>query len=284
MELIKSIVEMQKISNDLRYNGLKIALVPTMGYFHEGHLSLMRYAREKAHKVITSLYVNPTQFAQNEDFSKYPRDINRDFRLADETGIDYLFLPSNEEMYPPEFNTFINIKGISEKFEGKSRPTHFNGVATIVAKLFNITHPHIAIFGQKDYQQTLVIKQLVKDLNFDIEIIVLPTFREHDGLAMSSRNVYLSEDLRTKATIIFETLTKAKDLIIAGEKNAHKIIEFMRNNLERVRELRIDYAVAVCAENLEEKPDFESNDKVALLIAAYLGSTRLIDNMLVNVP
>lgn len=284
MELIESIIAMQKESEELRRRGAIIALVPTMGYFHEGHLSLMRYAKKNADKVITSLYVNPTQFAPNEDFSKYPRDFERDYKLAKDNGTDYLFFPNNEEIYPVGFNTYINIKGITEKFEGKTRPTHFNGVATVVAKLFNITKPHLSVFGQKDYQQTLVIKQLVRDLNFDIKIIVLPTYREHDGLAMSSRNVYLSADLRAKANIIFKTLSKAKDLILSGEKNSEKIEEFMKAHLNSVPEIKIDYASAVCAENLVQKLNFESGDEIALLIAAYLGSTRLIDNMLVKVP
>ncbi len=284
MEIIRTTKQMTEIVNKLKIAGNKISLVPTMGYFHDGHLSLMKYAKENSDIVITSLFVNPTQFAPNEDFNNYPHNFDRDYKLALNERIHYIFYPDNSEMYPNDYSTTIHIKGITEKFEGKSRPTHFDGVATIVAKLFNITKPDIAIFGQKDYQQTLVIKKLVKDLNFDLEIIVLPTGREEDGLAMSSRNIYLDSDLRKKATIIYDTLANAKNLILNGEKNQSKIEKFMIDNLNKVKEIKIDFATAVYSNNLEKAMEFKSGDEIVLLIAAYLGTTRLIDNMLVTAP
>lgn len=284
MQIVKSIIEMQKISFECRLRGESIALVPTMGFLHDGHLSLIRKGAEIADIVITTLFVNPTQFAPNEDFNNYPRDFERDFKLCEENGCDYLFMPEVGEMYPKGFNTSIVIQGITEKFEGEFRPTHFQGVATIVAKLFNITRPDFAIFGQKDYQQTLLLKRLAKDLDFGIDIIISPTIRETDGLAMSSRNTYLTPELRAKAGVIFYAMEEAKKLISNGERKRTIINTTMQLALMSVSEIKIDYAVSAIASNLDEPDLFFPGDEIVLLIAVYLGKTRLIDNANITIP
>lgn len=284
MLVIEKIAEMQSKSNDLKKNGKTIAFVPTMGYLHEGHLGLMRYGKELADVVIASIFVNPTQFGPNEDFEKYPRDFERDKTMAESAGVEYLFYPAVEEMYPGSFNTMIKMSGITDKFEGKTRPGHFDGVATVVLKLFNAVLPDIAIFGQKDFQQTAVIRQLVRDFNIPVNIVVAPTKREEDGLAMSSRNVYLPSDLRQKASIIYSALNSANALINQGEKKRLAINEIMKNKLAEVSEIRLDYACAVTADSMEEPDEFNSGESVALIIACYLGKTRLIDNKVLAIP
>ncbi len=283
MKVIETISEMQNISNELRKSGKTIAVVPTMGYLHDGHCSLIRNGIDIADIVITTLFVNPTQFAPNEDFEKYPRDFEKDCKLAESNGSDYLFHPSVVEMYPKNFNSEIKISGISEKFEGAFRPTHFNGVATIVAKIFNATLPDYAIFGQKDYQQTLVIKQLVRDLNFSVKIIVAPTQREADGLAMSSRNVYLSPEERKNSVILFKALNIAKQSIDSGELNRKNINSILLETLKQILEISIDYACSADAETLDEPDYFTTGQSIVLLIACKIGKTRLIDNMIVSI-
>ncbi|MFH1051052.1 MAG: pantoate--beta-alanine ligase [bacterium] len=282
MKVIETITEMQQISNEQRKSGKSIALIPTMGYLHDGHCSLIRHGKVLADVVITTHFVNPTQFAPNEDFEKYPRDFERDCTLAESNGTDYLFHPSVSEMYPNDFNTEIKVSGISDKFEGKTRPAHFKGVATVVSKLLNATVPDFALFGQKDYQQYLVIKQMVSDLNFPVNIILHPTKREEDGLAMSSRNVYLSDEERMNATILFRALSRAKATIINGELNRQKINSIMADMLITIPGVKIDYASAAEANTLEEPENFNSGQSIVLLIACRLGKTRLIDNMVVN--
>lgn len=284
MQIIKTIKEMQQISFENKLKGHKLALVPTMGYLHDGHLSLIRRGKNLADIVITTLFVNPTQFAPNEDFSKYPRDFDRDFQLCEENGCDYMFFPEVGEMYPKGFNTSIQISGITEKFEGEFRPTHFQGVATVVAKLFNATRPNVAIFGQKDYQQSLLLKRLSFDLDFGIEVEVAPTVREPDGLAMSSRNTYLTPELRTKATVLFFALEEVKKTISMGETNRKVINSLMLVSLKSVAEIRIDYAVSALATTLDEPEYFFPGDEIVLLIAVYLGKTRLIDNAIIKIP
>lgn len=284
MKIINTIAEMQSISRAAKSNGNKVGVVPTMGYLHNGHLSLIKRAKELCEVVITTLFVNPTQFAPHEDFNSYPRDLERDEKLALEAGCDYLFAPQTIEMYPKSFNTHINIRNITTKFEGEKRPEHFNGVALIVAKLFNATMPDVAVFGQKDLQQTLVIKSLVKDLNFPIEIIVAPTIRESNGLAMSSRNKYLSQELRKKAGIIFRAIEDAKHAISRGESERKRINAYLHKTLRSVPEISIDYACSALADNFDEPEAFLPGDKIALLIAVHLGKTRLIDNALVEIP
>lgn len=284
MELIVTVAEMQRYAEQQRCAGRRIAVVPTMGYFHQGHLSLIQQARQRADVVITTLFVNPTQFGPGEDYERYPRDFERDRRLAAEAGSDVLFAPTVEEMYPGGYTTVITVRGVSEKFEGVFRPGHFQGVATIVAKLFLATKPHVALFGQKDWQQTLVVRQLVRDLNFDVEIVVLPTVREPDGLAMSSRNVYLSPEERQKATVLYRSLRQAVAAIERGERRRRVLVQLLEEQLRQVPELRIDYAAAADAWTLEEPEEFAPGQTVVLLVAARLGATRLIDNEVVTVP
>ncbi len=284
MVIIEKISEMQAISASRKAEGKKVAVVPTMGYFHNGHLNLIRKAKSIADVVITTLFVNPLQFAPNEDFEKYPRNIERDSKLAEEAGTDFLFYPTVSEMYPQNFGTVIAITGVTTKFEGVVRPSHFNGVATVVAKLLNATQPHYAIFGQKDFQQTLVIKQLITDLNMNIQMVVAPTTREDDGLAMSSRNVYLSEQERKDATIIYKALEAAIAVVQNGERKRIVINAVMHKELRSVQYIRIDYASAADSEYLFEPDEFLPSQQIVLLIAAYLGKTRLIDNALVTVP
>lgn len=280
MKIITKVREMQEVSESIRREGKKIACVPTMGYLHEGHLSLVKKGKVLADVVITTNFVNPTQFAPNEDFEQYPRDLERDCKLLEEAGADYVFAPSAEEMYPG-YNTEINIKGVSQKFEGLFRPIHFNGVASVVAKLFIATKPHYAIFGQKDYQQTLVVKQMVRDMLFETEIVVSPIIREEDGLARSSRNIYLSQGERQIATTLHNALLAAKTTIEAGVRNRDRINSVMKNYINETGAFKIDYASIADAETLEEPMDFKSGQKAVLLVAAYLGKTRLIDNELV---
>ncbi|MCL5990882.1 MAG: pantoate--beta-alanine ligase [Bacteroidetes bacterium] len=284
MRVISKPNEMQSIAESLRREGKKIAVVPTMGYLHEGHISLIRKGSELAGIVITTLFVNPTQFGPNEDYEKYPRDFARDFKYAEDAGSDFLFNPVSDDIYQEGYNTLISISGITDKFEGASRQRHFDGVATIVAKLLNITKPHYAIFGQKDYQQTLVIKQLVRDFFFDLSVVVAPTVREADGLALSSRNVYLSQDERRKAVILFKALVEAEDAIQKGENRRKIINAILHNAIRSIPEIKIDYASAADADTLEEPDVFLPGEHVILMLAVFNGKTRLIDNALVTIP
>lgn len=275
---------MQSLSRQLSHQGVVIGCVPTMGYLHDGHLNLIRKAKELADYVVVTLFVNPKQFGPNEDFERYPRDFDRDCKLAEQTGCDAIFAPDILEMYPIGFSTSISVHNITKKFEGERRPGHFDGVALVVAKLFNAVKPDIAVFGQKDYQQTLVIKQLVRDLNFDIKIVVAPTVREPDGLAMSSRNTYLTPELRAKANVLFNALEDAIKAIEEGCRERKVINAILHKRLRTVPEIKIDYACAALADNLDEPDVFLAGDHVVLLIACYLGTTRLIDNALVTIP
>lgn len=284
MELIVSIRQMQYYAEQQRYAGRRIAVVPTMGYFHEGHLSLIRQARQLADVVITTLFVNPTQFLPGEDYERYPRDLERDRRLAEEAGSDVLFAPTVQEMYPAGYTTRLTVLGVSEKFEGVFRPGHFQGVATVVTKLFLATKPHVALFGQKDWQQTLVVRQLVRDLNFDVEIVVVPTVREADGLAMSSRNIYLLPEQRQKATVLYRALQRARELVLQGQRRRQVLVQAMAEELHSVPEIQLDYAAAADAFTLDEPEEFAGGQQIALLVAARLGQIRLIDNEVVQVP
>lgn len=283
MKIIYTAKEMTEISCELIKAGKTIGFVPTMGALHLGHLSLFEAVKQYADVAMASIFVNPTQFAPNEDFDKYPRDLKKDVEMAELYGIDYVFAPSNDEMYSKNFLTNIHLDGITKVFEGERRPTHFDGVALVVAKLFNIIKPHYAFFGQKDYQQTLVIKQMVKDLNFDIDVIVRPTVRLENGLAMSSRNNYLTDDEKEKATIIYKSMLEAKSAISLGERNKEKIIKIIVGKMAEVPELKIDYVAVVKQKDLSEVDNFVSGDEIVILIAAFLGKTRLIDNMLITV-
>lgn len=257
---------------------LSWGLVPTMGYLHEGHVALVRQAQAENERVAVSIYVNPTQFAPNEDLQRYPRNLERDLALLSAENVDLVFTPNDTIMYPPGFQTKIILEAVTRPLEGASRPTHFQGVATVVAKLFNIFQPTRAYFGQKDAQQTVVIGQMVADLNFNLEIIIGPTVREVDGLAMSSRNVRLTPEERKAAVILNQALTKAAESIRAGERDAGAIREQMRATIAGEPLARIDYVSVADPTTLEELEEIQG--EVLLLLAVFFGQTRLIDNVL----
>lgn len=250
-----------------------------MGYFHEGHLSLMRAARKENDVVVVSLFVNPTQFGPNEDLDRYPRDFDRDQRLAAEVGVDAIFAPTPEEMYPPGYATYVEVERLSQGLCGQSRPGHFRGVATVVCKLFNIVQPDRAYFGQKDFQQQLIIRRMVRDLNFPLTIVTVPTVREPDGLAMSSRNAYLSPEERKSALALIRSLKQGEALIRSGERQAQKIRQAMAETLGSDPRVCIDYVEVRDPESLE--PVFTIDGEVLLAVAAFVGQTRLIDNLVV---
>ena len=284
MKSITSVREMQDIVLDLRRIGKRIGVVPTMGYLHAGHLSLVEIAKEKTDFVIMTIFVNPTQFGPTEDFTKYPRNIDRDTTLAETAGTDYLFAPSTEEMYPKEYSTYIQVDSLTSVLEGNSRPTHFRGVTTIVAKLFNITQPHVAVFGQKDAQQAIVIRKMVKDLNFPIEIVVAPIVRENDGLAMSSRNVYLSPEERIDSLVLSRSLRRAEELIGQGEKYPSVIINEMKAIINTASSAAIDYIAVSNPATLQDITSLQPNDEVLISMAVKIGKTRLIDNKFIIIP
>ena len=281
MEIITQIAEMQKQADILRGQGKRIGLVPTMGFLHEGHLSLVQQIKTHSEVVVMSIFVNPTQFAPNEDFEDYPRDFDRDVDLAKSVGSDIIFYPDWRDLYPEPYLTYVEVDKITHVLCGLSRPKHFRGVATIVAKLFNIIKPHVAIFGQKDAQQSIVIKRMVADLNFDIEIIVAPIVREKDGLAMSSRNTYLTPEQRAQAVVLYQSLMEAKRLIYAGERNGEMIKKRMRQMIEQQPDAVIDYVEIVDTQNLEPQTELEGETLIAL--AVQIGKPRLIDNIIISV-
>jgi pantoate--beta-alanine ligase len=280
MKIITTISEMQSLADSLRRERKTISLVPTMGFLHEGHVLLMRRARQECDVVAVSIFVNPTQFGPNEDLGRYPRDEAGDRAKCEAAGVDVLFMPKASEMYPDAPSVFITVEGISGVLEGVVRPGHFRGVATVVAKLFNIVKPHKAFFGQKDYQQCAVIKRMVKGLDMDVNIVVLPTVREPDGLAMSSRNSYLSADDRRKAAVIHRALSAAEHMAKAGGKEPEKLKNKMLAVLREVPGIEIDYVEVADPENL--MPLASAKDSMALLVAVRIGSTRLIDNLVIS--
>jgi len=265
----------------LRRDGKIIGFVPTMGYLHEGHLSLLRIARQKSDVTVMSIFVNPTQFGPNEDFDRYPRDFARDEKLAEANGCDIVFYPSIEEMYPQPYLTYVNVEKITTGLCGASRPGFFRGVTTVVTKLFNIVKPHLAVFGQKDAQQAIVVRQMVRDLNFDLEIVIAPIVREPDGLAMSSRNTYLSESERKEAVVLYKALMHAKKLIEAGERDAEFLKREMSKIINSAPSARIDYVAIVDAYQLRELLKLEG--EVLIALAVWIGNTRLIDNLIITV-
>ena len=280
MKVIESIAEMAEISRQVHLRNQRLGFVPTMGYLHEGHLSLMRVARQDSDILAVSIFVNPTQFAPGEDFEKYPRNFEGDQALCRQEGVDILFYPAAQEMYKPDHKTYVITDQLAARLCGIRRPTHFQGVTTIVAKLFNIIQPDLAVFGQKDAQQILIIRRMVEDLNFPVKIMVAPIIREADGLAMSSRNKYLTPDLRTKALVLNRALREAERLIQGGEKKTRIIEESMLGMIRMVPEVRLDYLAIVDSNNLEPVAEIKSNTLIDL--AAYLGTTRLIDNVLIT--
>jgi pantoate--beta-alanine ligase len=255
-----------------------VGFVPTMGYLHEGHLSLVRQARVENSEVIVSIFVNPTQFGVGEDYAVYPRDTERDLDLLQREKTDFVFIPAVDEMYSLGFNTWVKIEGVTERLEGACRPGHFQGVTTVVAKLFNIVEPKRAYFGQKDAQQAIVIKKMAADLNMNLEVVVLPTIREEDGLAMSSRNIYLNHEERQAATILFKVLTLAHQLFNKGERNAERLRHEMVSLINGEPLVKIDYVSIAERSTLEE---LSTIDRPALAsLAVRIGKTRLIDNIL----
>ncbi len=273
---IETVQDMIQQRTKWQNRGLKVALVPTMGYFHEGHLALMRRARELADRVVVSLFVNPAQFGPSEDLDRYPRDIERDMALAEKVGVDCIFTPEPEQMYPDGYQTWIDVTEITSGLCGRSRPGHFRGVATVVAKLFNIIRPHMAIFGKKDFQQLKVIEQMVKDLNFQVEIIGHEIVREPDGLAMSSRNTYLSTPERKTALILYESLELAQKMVSSGTTDASAIIAEIKKHIVSHPKTRIDYIFLGDPDTLSECSVVGKETLLAL--AVWVGNTRLIDN------
>jgi len=280
MQTIISIKEMQAFSERARRKGKIIAFVPTMGFLHQGHLSLMKEGRRRADLLVISIFVNPTQFGIGEDYEDYPRDMERDQKLAREEGVDVIFAPTVAEMYPSYYQTYVKVEEVTKNLCGISRPDHFRGVTTVVCKLFNIVKPHIAIFGEKDFQQLVAIRQMVSDLNLDIEIVGMPIYREEDGLAMSSRNKYLNPDERRAALCLFNCLKKASALFEQGKREAGEILKEARKIIEAEKFAQIDY-VKIC--DTKTLRNIEQIEREAVLaLAVKIGKARLIDNIVLK--
>ncbi len=280
MQILNSAKEMQALCRNFREQGKQIGLVPTMGALHAGHLSLVRAARSKSDVVAVSIFVNPTQFGPNEDFAKYPRTFEQDCAQLQEEHVDVVFAPPVDEMYTNGASTFVVVEGVSERLDGASRPGHFRGVTTVVNKLFNIACPHRAFFGQKDAAQVAVLRKMILDLNMGVELVVCPIVREQDGLALSSRNVYLNEDERRQALVLSRALQRVDELATAGELSAAKLLHGAKMVLATEPVVRLDYLAAVDPDTLEDVADIRKGALVA--IAAHVGPTRLIDNLLIG--
>ena len=280
MRIIKSIKEMSCAARKIKQNDKTVGFVPTMGALHEGHLSLMRKARRENDCVVVSIFVNPSQFGPKEDFKKYPRDIKRDVKLCKQAGVDIIFLPAADEIYPKDYRTYVEVGGLGNCLCGKFRPGHFRGVATIVIKLLNIVCPDTAYFGQKDAQQCAVIKRMAVDLNFPVKIKILSTVREKDGLAMSSRNAYLSASERKDAAVLYQALRSAKKSIRRGKVNSLALTQGIRKLISRKKSARIQYISIVDTDSL--KPLHKINRKALIALAVFIGKTRLIDNIAIN--
>ena len=282
MEIINRRQRMSSVARKIRREQDRtIGLVPTMGALHEGHLSLVREARRMCDVVVVSVFVNPAQFGPGEDFEHYPRDLTKDTALLTDYNVDFIFAPPVDEIYPKGFATYVNVDGVADQLEGAARPGHFRGVSTVVTILLNVVRPDFAFFGQKDAQQAVIIRRLVRDLSFDTEIIVLPTVREDSGLAMSSRNLYLKPEEQAAAAVIHRGLAKAKETYRAGERNANRLAEIVRTTIEAEPLARVDYVNVADAETLEAIEKVEERP-VLLAVAAYVGKTRLIDNTVLN--
>ena len=282
MKIIRSPAAMTAWSEGLRREGVTIGFVPTMGALHEGHRSLIREARLQCDALVVSIFVNPTQFGPQEDLAKYPRPISHDRVICRQEGVDVCFEPTAEAMYPAGFQTTVTVPAVARRWEGEARPHHFAGVATVVTKLFGMVRPHRALFGQKDFQQSVLVQQLVKDLNLGVDIVVRPTVRERDGLAMSSRNIYLSPDERARAVTLYKSLQAGAEVIKVGDTDAKAVRSVMDQVVTRESTITTDY-LAVCDPRTLEPVSFVTS-RVVLLGAIRLGSVRLIDNLLVNAP
>lgn len=281
MTIAKTIAETRAIVKEWKRQGLSIGLVPTMGYLHDGHASLIRRAKEECQKVVVSIFVNPMQFGANEDLSTYPRDLEADSRLCESLGVDVIFHPEPEEMYARGFCSFVDMDGLTKGLCGRSRPVHFRGVCTVVSKLFNIVTPDKAFFGEKDAQQLAVIKRMVADLSMGLEIVGCPIVREEDGLARSSRNVYLNQQERQAALVLSRSLAQGKKLIEAGVTDSQQIVQAITEIISQEPLARIDYVEAVSMETMEPVSKIEGSVLVAM--AVFIGKTRLIDNFIANV-
>ncbi|MBN1189457.1 MAG: pantoate--beta-alanine ligase [Dehalococcoidales bacterium] len=277
MQIIKTIAEIRQVRHSPQGS---TGFVPTMGYLHEGHLSLVRHSHQENNSTFVSIFVNPSQFGPNEDFERYPRDFPRDLALLEKEGADFVFIPEASEMYPDGYNTWVEVDGITERLEGSIRPGHFRGVATIVTKLFNIVQPHRAYFGQKDAQQCMVIKKMARELNMNLDIVICPTVREADGLAMSSRNIYLSPEERQQAPVLFQSLNKARDMWAAGERDSGRIRQAMTELIRQNPLGQIEYISIADALNLNELEKAESPVLISMVVK--FGRTRLLDNILLE--
>ena len=280
VKVIEDIAGMRSYVSGIKARGDTIGLVPTMGYLHEGHLSLMRKARELTDHVVISIFVNPTQFGPNEDLDRYPRDFERDLDLASSVGVECIFHPRSQDIYPKGYATYIHVEGLSSVLCGVSRPTHFRGVATVVAKLFNIVEPDIAVFGEKDYQQLVIIRRMVADLSMKVKIVGYPIVREKDGLAMSSRNRYLSQQERKKATVLSRALKRAEDMFNNGERDASAIREALVEMIMGEDGCNIDYVEIVDADDLSRLRTIDR--KAVIALAVNIGKARLIDNTILD--
>lgn len=280
MKTLTRVAEMQTAAAGARSLGRRLGFVPTMGALHEGHLALVRRAKKECDVTVVSIFVNPAQFGPHEDYLKYPRDLESDTELLRREGVDWLFAPSVEEIYPPDFQTYATVERVGAPLEGQFRPGHFRGVTTVVLKLLSIVQPHVAYFGQKDTQQCAVVRQLVRDLSLPVEIVVGPIVREPDGLAMSSRNAYLKPEERRAALALYRSLCRARELIQSGERDAEKLLTEMRALILREPSARIDYVAAVDAATLEPKQQVAG--RLLFALAVWIGSTRLIDNLMVE--
>jgi pantoate--beta-alanine ligase len=279
VRIVKTIVAMQRLARQWQRTGTPVAFVPTMGYLHQGHLSLIQTARKSAGrrgKVVVSIYVNPTQFGPNEDLAKYPRDLKRDRKLCAEAGADFIFTPTTNEMYPTGFSTWVTEEKLSRGMEGAARPVHFRGVTTVVAKLFLIVQPDVAVFGAKDFQQSAIIRRMVRDLNFPVKIIIAPTVREADGLAMSSRNKYLSPDQRRQATVLWRAIQTARSLTAKGRVTTAAMTQEVSRLVAREPDARLDYVSFSDPDTLQPQATVRKGTQIAL--AVFIGRTRLIDN------
>jgi len=282
IEVVQTVSKMHQVADRLRMAGQRIGLVPTMGYLHEGHLSLISRAIQLSDRVVVSIFVNPIQFGPNDDLSAYPRDLDRDLALIEEFGAHLAYVPDAEQMYPAGYATHVDVEGLTDHLCGLSRPGHFKGVTTVVAKLFAAVKPHVAVFGQKDAQQVLVIQRMVRDLNLDVDVVASPTIREPDGLAKSSRNVYLTPEEREQAPVLYRALERGKQLIEEGHRSAHHVVREMRAIITRAPHATIEYLEAVDMEGLAPRPHLSG--RILLAGAVLFGKARLIDNISVDVP
>jgi pantoate--beta-alanine ligase len=281
MRIITKAKEMNYAVREEKSLGRNIGFVPTMGFLHEGHLSLVRESVQRADVTVVSIYVNPAQFGPKEDFREYPRDIKRDTEILEAEGVDYIFSPDNEEIYPEGYKTYVEVHDLQDTLCGRSRPGHFRGVCTVVLKLFNIIEPDFAYFGQKDAQQAIILKRMVQDLNLEVELEVLPIVREEDGLALSSRNTYLDQEERKSARVLSESLEEAREKVKNGELDSGKVISRMREMITQEPRAKIDYVEIVDMENLNPVAKIENEALAAL--AVFIGKVRLIDNTILKV-